>query len=142
MLECLEQFSRPECCQLLTQPPFPSILYFSMSPEIAGQLCIICVKEPPNKPALTMAASSSPLKHMSHTTINILNHWYWLEENINRSISILDQFTDLSYPISHSPSSSSMSSQYDFIFSFMPTFFFLDYFTLSHVTLFGHGSHV
>ena len=29
-----------------------------------------------------------------------------------------------------------------FIFSFMPTFFFLVYFTLSHVTLLSHGSHV
>ena len=35
-----------------------------------------------------------------------------------------------------------MSRQYDFIFSFMRTFFFLVYFTLSHVTLLSHGSHV
>ena len=35
-----------------------------------------------------------------------------------------------------------LSQQYDFIFSFMPTFFFLVYFTLSHVTLLSHGSHV
>ena len=35
-----------------------------------------------------------------------------------------------------------MSQQYNFIFSFMPTFFFLVYFTLSHVTLLSHGSHV
>ena len=35
-----------------------------------------------------------------------------------------------------------MSRQYDFIFSFMPTFFFLVYFTLSHVTLLSHRSHV
>ena len=36
----------------------------------------------------------------------------------------------------------SVSRQYDFIFSFMPTFFFLVYFTLSHVTLLSHGLHV
>ena len=36
----------------------------------------------------------------------------------------------------------SVSQQYDFIFSFMPTFFFLVYFTLSHMTLLSHGSHV
>ena len=35
-----------------------------------------------------------------------------------------------------------LSRQYAFIFSFMPTFFFLVYFTLSHVTLLSHGSHV
>ena len=35
-----------------------------------------------------------------------------------------------------------LSRQYDFIFSFMPTFFFLVYFTLSHMTLLSHGSHV
>ena len=35
-----------------------------------------------------------------------------------------------------------VSRQYDFIFSFMPTFFFLVYFTLSHVTLLSHGPHV
>ena len=35
-----------------------------------------------------------------------------------------------------------VSQQYDYIFSFMPTFFFLFYFTLSHVTLLSHGSHV
>ena len=35
-----------------------------------------------------------------------------------------------------------LSRQYDFIFSFMPTFFFLDYFTLSHVTLLSHGFRV
>ena len=38
--------------------------------------------------------------------------------------------------------STAVSQQYDFIFSFMPTFFFLVYFTLSHVTLLSHGSHV
>ena len=35
-----------------------------------------------------------------------------------------------------------VSRQYDFIFPFMPTFFFLVYFTLSHVTLLSHRSHV
>ena len=35
-----------------------------------------------------------------------------------------------------------VSQQYDFISSFMPTFFFLVYFTLSHMTLLSHGSHV
>ena len=34
-----------------------------------------------------------------------------------------------------------VSRQYDFIFSFMLTFFFLVYFTLSHETLLSHGSH-
>ena len=40
------------------------------------------------------------------------------------------------------PCSDPLSRQYNFIFSFMPTFFFLVYFTLSHVTLLSHGSHV
>ena len=35
-----------------------------------------------------------------------------------------------------------LSRQYNFIFSFMPTFFFLVCFTLSHMTLLSHGSHV
>ena len=34
-----------------------------------------------------------------------------------------------------------LSRQYNFIFSFMPTFFFLSYFNLSHVTLLSHESH-
>ena len=39
-------------------------------------------------------------------------------------------------------SSLQVSQQYDFIFSFMPTFFFFIYYTLSHVTLLSHMSHV